>query len=152
MFQTIARELQSKGYNRGYQQCREKVKKLKQECKKVKDKLNKKGESERKHLKSWNFFNPLDSILGHKPATHPPVVVDTLAEIEDAYESDNDDVLQSEGDEMDKEGNSSVLDCENSSEPTCSPKVKVESPAPVTNKKWKRQFETLQESMKEMVQ
>ena len=118
MFETIARELQSEGYDRSYQQCREKVKKLKQEYKKIKDKLNKTGESGRMHLKSWDFFDPLDSIWGHKPATHPPAVVDTLAEIEDANQSNSDDVLESVGDETDNGGNSGVLDCENSSEPT----------------------------------
>ena len=151
VFETIARELQSEGYDRSYQQCREKVNKLKQEYK-IKDKLNKTGESGRKHLKSWDFFDLLDSILGHKPATHPQVVVDTLAEIEDANESNNDDVLESVGDEIDKGEDCSVLESENSSEPTCSPNVKTESPVLVTNKKKrKRQFEILQESMKEMV-
>ena len=56
VFKTIARELQSEGYDGSYQQYRKKVKKLKQEYKKIKDKLNKTGESGRKHLKSWDFF------------------------------------------------------------------------------------------------
>ena len=129
------------------------MRKLKQEYKKIKDKLNKTGESGRKHLKSWDLFDLLDSILGLKPATHSPLVVDTLVEMEDANKSNIDDVLESVGDETDNGGNSGVFDCENSSEPTCSPKIKTEACVPETKKKKrKRQFEMLQESMKDMVQ
>ena len=153
VFQTIAREIQSEGYDRSYQQCREKVKKLKKEYKKIKDKLNKTGVSGRKRLTSWDFFDPLDSILGHKPATHPPVVLDSLEEIAGGNESNSEGVLDSMGDETDSRGSSRVVSCETSSEPMCSPKVKAEGCAPVMQKKkWKRQFEMLQESMKDMVQ
>lgn len=52
VYKKIARELQSEGYERTFQQCREKIKKLKQEYTKVKDRLNKTGEAERKYLKA----------------------------------------------------------------------------------------------------
>ena len=115
---------------------------MKQEYKKIKDKLNKTGESGRKRLMSWDFFDPLDGILGHKPATHPPVVVDSLEEIADGNESNSEEVLDSVDVETDNGGSSQVVSCETSSEPVCSPKVKVEGRVPVTQKQ-KRQFEML---------
>ena len=39
----------------------------------MKDKRGKTGEGRK-------YFEVMDSILGHKPATHPPVVIDTMAE------------------------------------------------------------------------
>jgi len=52
------------------------IKKLKGEYKKLKDKCGKTGEGRR----NWDYFEAMDSILGHKPATHPQVVIDTMAE------------------------------------------------------------------------
>ena len=56
------------------EQCRTKVKKLHQEYKKIKDKqkLTGKGRAE------WKYFNKLDEILATRPATRPPVLVETL--------------------------------------------------------------------------
>ena len=89
----IAKELQEVGYERTYQQCRDKVKKLKGEYRKAKDKKNKTG-TDNKH---WDYFEPLDAILGHKPATQPPIIVDTAAEVPlvlmDDIEDLNDDDL-----------------------------------------------------------
>ena len=56
--------------------CREKLKKLKAEYRKIKDKQGKTGEGR----KEWAFFNEMDTILCHKPATQPHVVIDTSAE------------------------------------------------------------------------
>ena len=115
--------------------------------------MNKTGESRRKRITSWDFFEPLDGILGHKPAMHPPVIVDTLEEIDDADETNSEDVLESMGDETENGESSGILASETISEPVCSPKVKAEGSVPVTQKKKrKRQFEMLQESMKNMVQ
>ena len=44
--------------------------------KKLKDKCGKTGEGKR----NWDYFEVMDSILGDKPATHPQVVIDTMAE------------------------------------------------------------------------
>ena len=60
VFQTFTREIQSERFDRNYEQSTEKVKKLKQEYKKIKDQLNKTGESGRKRLTLWDFFDPLD--------------------------------------------------------------------------------------------
>ena len=56
------------------------VKKLKAEYRKVRDKRNKTGEG---RYPEWDFFDPINAILGHKPATQPPVVIQSIAEGED---------------------------------------------------------------------
>ena len=72
----IARQMSEAGYQRTLEQCRDKIKKLKGEYREVKDKGGKTGEGRN----NWEYFEAMDSILGHKPATHPPVVIDTMAE------------------------------------------------------------------------
>ena len=93
VYEKIAKELQEVGYERTYQQYRDKVKKLKGEYRKAKDKKNKTGRDN----KHWDYFEPLDAILGHKPATQPPIIVDTAAEVPlvlmDDIEDLNDDDL-----------------------------------------------------------
>jgi len=76
VYMKIAREMSEAGYQRTLEQCRDKIKKLKGEYKKLKDKCGKTGEGRR----NWDYFEAMDSILGHKPATHPQVVIDTMAE------------------------------------------------------------------------
>ena len=44
----------------------------------MKDQHNKTGTGRKK----WRFYDALDSVLGNKPATMPPEVVDTLADSE----------------------------------------------------------------------
>ena len=73
VFEKIAKELQEVGFGRTYQQCRKKIKKLRMEYRKVKDGRNKTGEDR----KEWEFFDGLDDILGTKPSTQPPIVIDT---------------------------------------------------------------------------
>ena len=75
IFAKISSELSKEGYERTTQQCRDKIKKLKVEYRKIKDKRNKTGED---RSPEWDFFDVLDEILGHKPATAPPVVVNSL--------------------------------------------------------------------------
>ena len=75
VFQKIASLLSEAGYERTYQQCRENIKKLRAEYRKVKDSRRKTGEDR----KEWEFFDVLDDIIGTKPSTQPPVVIDTLA-------------------------------------------------------------------------
>lgn len=73
VFEKVARELNGAGYERTYQQCRDKIKKLKGEYKKIKDKHGKTGEER----SNWDYFDAMDSILGTRPATKPPIVVHT---------------------------------------------------------------------------
>ena len=75
IFAKISSELSKEGYERTTQQCRDKIKKLKVDYRKIKDKRNKTGED---RYPEWDFFDVLDEILGHKPATAPPVVVNSL--------------------------------------------------------------------------
>ena len=50
VFTKIAREMSESGFERTFQQCRDKLKKLKREYRKIKDKQGKTGESKRKRL------------------------------------------------------------------------------------------------------
>ena len=69
----VAREMRVAGYKRTYHQNRDKIKKLKGEYRKAKDKQGKTGEQS----STWEFFDAIDAILGTKPSTRPPVVIDT---------------------------------------------------------------------------
>ena len=73
VYEGVAKEMREAGYERTYQQCRDKIKKLKGEYKKEKDRHNKTGEERT----TWDYFDAMDSILGHRPATRPPIVIDT---------------------------------------------------------------------------
>jgi len=81
----IAQKLQEVGYNRSFEQCREKIKKLKKEYQKIKDKHEETGQGREK----WMFFDVMDAVLGHKPSTCPSFVVDTSADIEDRQDNNN---------------------------------------------------------------
>ena len=76
MYEKIAKELGAAGYERTPVQCRDKLKKLKGEYKKVKDNNNETG----RKRKNWKFYDAVNDVLGNKPATQPPVVIDTLAD------------------------------------------------------------------------
>lgn len=72
IFATISRKLQESGYDRDWQQCRGKIKNLKADYKKVKDHNGGTGNSR----KTCKFFQKLDAILGHRPASAPSVLLD----------------------------------------------------------------------------
>ena len=78
IFEAVAREMREAGYDRTYQQCREKIKKLKGEYRKAKDKQGKTGEQP----STWEFFDSIDAILGTKPSTRPPITIDSSETIE----------------------------------------------------------------------
>ena len=52
VYEKIAKELQEAGYNRTYSQCRDKIKKLRGEYRKIKDKKKKTGEGN----KQWDYL------------------------------------------------------------------------------------------------
>ena len=81
VYTKIARELNDSGYERTFQQCRDKLKKL-GDYKKAKDHQGKMGEGR----KDWDFFEFMNDILGNRPATQPSVIIDTLAEDDQALE------------------------------------------------------------------
>ena len=73
VFENISRKLLESGIRRDWKQCRAKVKNLKTSYKKTKDKNNVSG-GPRINCK---FFNSLDRILGSRPATHTPVLLES---------------------------------------------------------------------------
>ena len=79
IFEKIALEITTAGYPRTEKQCREKIKKLRRDYKKVKDNNNETG----RDRKTFVFFDKLDEILGHRPATQPEHIIDTSAETEE---------------------------------------------------------------------
>ena len=62
------------GFERTANQWREKIKKFRAEYKKVKDNNNQPGNSR----KTCKFYERLDSMLGSKSATRPPIVINTF--------------------------------------------------------------------------
>lgn len=69
------------------EQCRGRIKKLRQEYKKIKDYHNQTG----RWRKNWKFYESLNNILGNKPATCPSVVLDTSDDTPAATEEDMSD-------------------------------------------------------------
>ena len=67
--------------------------KLKIDYRKMKDKHNKTGENRNK----WECFDATDAILGHRPTTRPPVVLDTSEQPEQVEERGLDENEEDEG-------------------------------------------------------
>ena len=73
IFNDIATKMREKGYVRDWQQCRTKIKNLKKEYRQTKDHNGQTGRGR----KVCKFYKELDSILGHRPASVPAVLLDT---------------------------------------------------------------------------
>ena len=90
VFESISRRMNDASFERTANQCREKIKKLRAEYKKVKDNNNQTGNNR----KTCKFYERLDNVLGSKPATRPPIVIDTFESSStnnsDSQKSDND--------------------------------------------------------------
>ena len=170
----MAAQLREQRYDRTFQQCREKTKKLRQEYKKVKDKIKETGQEGRRYLiAKFEYFEVLDAFLANRPATQPKVVIDSLADqcTSKANDdlSDSDDSLQSP--EITTAGNSTTTLIESSDDATVvkftegsnaksdakakededtKPQVDVK---PIVSKKKnrKRQIEMIQDTMKGMI-
>ena len=113
IYDKIAADLREAGFERTGKQCRDKIKKLKGEYRKIKDKRNKTGEG---RFPEWDYFDPMDEILGHRPATQPPIVVNSLEEL--AGETTGNSANEPTGDTAgDTAGESQADDRGNSSEP-----------------------------------
>ena len=70
MYGVICEYMSMHGFNRTAEQCRVKVKRMKTQYHKVKDLMRKSGSSaDEKDKLPW--FDEMDSILGHKPASEP---------------------------------------------------------------------------------
>ena len=97
VYEKLSGALAKEGVRKSGEQCRTKVKKLRQDYKKIKDKHNLTGRGRT----TWKFYEPLNEILGTRPATCPPVVLDTLEPAslgakENEERSDEDEVDESE--------------------------------------------------------
>ena len=96
VFENILRKLLESGIKRDWKQCRAKVKNLKTSYKKAKDKNNVSGGPRA----TCRFFDALDNILGSRPATHTPVLLESatnqLEEQEEADPPQNIGTVQSE--------------------------------------------------------
>ena len=77
-YQCIIQKMHEAGYERTFEQCREKVKKLKKEYRRLNDTLNETGQGRSKEVE-WPYFELMDRILGHKRTTIPEIIVDSLA-------------------------------------------------------------------------
>ena len=78
VYEKISSELSEAEFSRTYQQCCKKLKKLKCEYKRIKDKRNKTDEG---RLPELDYFDAIDDVLGHRPETEPAVVIDTLKHV-----------------------------------------------------------------------
>ena len=76
VYEKISKTLARNGIHKSSDQCRAKMKKPKTDYCKVKDKNGKTGRGR----SIWKYFDALDAILGHRPATKPPLLLDTAAE------------------------------------------------------------------------
>ena len=76
VYEKITHELEEAGYTRTWSQCHDKIKKLKNKYKKMKDYH---GETGRKR-KFWKFFERIGDILGTRPATQLSIIIDTSKE------------------------------------------------------------------------
>ena len=74
VYEQLAEDLIIYGIEKTGEQCRTKVKKLRQEYKKLADKHKETGQGRTE----WKFFDKLNEFLATRPATRPPVVLDTL--------------------------------------------------------------------------
>ena len=76
VYEKLSRQLAEHGFEKSGEQCRCKVKKLRQEYKKIKDGHGKTGTG----MSKWKFYDSINEILGNRPATCPPVIIDTMSE------------------------------------------------------------------------
>ncbi|XP_064398521.1 uncharacterized protein LOC135345100 [Halichondria panicea] len=126
--------MKKKGYERDWIQCRVKIKNLKTNYKKVKDGNNKTGESR----KTCKFYDELDRILEHRPASAPSFLVDTSSEVEERVDEvveDTDDGSQIQP-QSPVESADDVADTEG--EPSTSGNRKIDDCTPPPTKKSKK--------------
>ena len=73
VFIKISKEMEMAGFKKTADQCSSKIKKLRFEYRKIKDKNGKTGRGR----SAWKFYEAMDQVLGHKPATQPPVLIES---------------------------------------------------------------------------
>ena len=112
IYEKLSKGLAKHGIEKSGEQCRCKVKKLRQEYKKIKDAHSQTGTDRKK----WKFYECLNEILGNRPATCLPVVIDTsddgtltTGEVERTGVELEQDAAEHEGSLGNTEDNMSVL-------------------------------------------
>jgi hypothetical protein len=73
VYNNISKQMNKMGYKRDWDQCKTKIKSLKKKYREVKDHNGETG----KGRKTCKFYEELDDILGHRPASVPSVLLDT---------------------------------------------------------------------------
>ena len=71
VYKKISKTLAEKGYTRTWDQCRQKVKKLRKDYKDVVDNNSETG----RKRKTFKYFDEMDAILGSRPATKPSITI-----------------------------------------------------------------------------
>jgi len=77
VFQKISEQMREAGYERTLSQCRDKIKKLRGDYRKIKDAIKETG-NENKRKKS-KYFEKMNEVLHDKHSITPPVILDTSA-------------------------------------------------------------------------
>ena len=72
IYEHISKKLRESGVERDWEQCKAKIKNLKQDYKKIKDHNGVTGNGRQ----TSEFHYKLDAILGHSPASTPPILLD----------------------------------------------------------------------------
>ena len=93
IFDKISEEMKKEGYNRDWQQCKAKIKNLKGEYRAVKDHNNGSGRGR----KTCKFFSELDAILGCRPASTPPVLLESCTTPELQFDGGSEEGDQNAG-------------------------------------------------------
>ena len=97
------------GFSRSFIQIREKIKQLKKKYKKVKDNNSLSDRSR----KTFQFFDRLDEVMGDRPITRPPCLLDIAGDNSDDGKRDG-ELLLEEGDVHDKTDDPLVDESEDS--------------------------------------
>ena len=70
VYDEVAKEMKDSGYDRSYQQCRD----IKASTRRRKTGMRILGRGRT----TWEYFDTMDAILGHRPSTRPPIATDSL--------------------------------------------------------------------------
>lgn len=107
VYEKLATQLTKAGFKKTGEQCRCKVKKLRQDYKKIKDNNGLTGRGRGK----WRFYDAIDEVLGNRPATRPPVVIDTTEDQPDPDPLDESLALSNREEISDDEETSPTVSC-----------------------------------------
>ena len=142
----ISRKMREAGFDRTFEQCREKIKKLKKDYRKIKDTLNGTGQGRNDE---WPYFDAMDKVLGHKPATAPSALIDTLASNENDQNTSINDYVDEEDEPLFTDYSEDTSTTQTAPSDTTEPIVDSVPPRKTKKKKWGKseQFEVVMDGM-----